>query len=135
MPFLFRKKRRIRLVRRRPRPQPIARATREAARAVILAKVAYWTPLLGVTPGRVAIRNQRSRWGSASSIGNLNFNWRIAKMPEELLDYVIIHELAHLRELNHSPAFWAIVAEHCPEYRTRRKELREYSSTTKKVLE
>ncbi len=82
---------------------------------------------MAIPYGRVAVRDQRTRWGSASSLGNLNFNWRIAEMPEAVFDYIVIHELAHLKELNHSPRFWAVVAEYCSDYRAQRRWLREYS--------
>lgn len=86
-----------------------------------------------ITPKRVAVRNQRSRWGSASSLGNLNFNWRIAGLPPEICDYVVIHELAHLRQMNHSPAFWALVAAYSPAYKAHRRWLREHSRAEQRL--
>lgn len=86
------------------------------ARAVIHARLEYFAPICGVTYGRVAIRNQRRRWGSCSSLGNLNFSYRVSFLPAELRDYVIVHELCHLKELNHGPAFWAHVAGVLPDY-------------------
>ena len=73
---------------------------------------------------KVAIRNQKSRWGSCSRKGNLNFNYKIALLPPHLADYIIVHELCHLRELNHSQKFWALVAHTLPNHRQLRKELR-----------
>lgn len=73
---------------------------------------------------RITIRNQRSRWGSCSSTGNLSFSYRIALLPPHLADYIIVHELCHLREHNHSPRFWDLVARTIPEYRAYRKQLR-----------
>ncbi len=90
-------------------------------------KVTYYSRLMGVSVGRIAIRNQRTRWGSCSSKGNLNFNYQLCYMPERLLDYVVIHELAHLRQMNHSRAFWQEVEKFCPDYKTLRKELRGYT--------
>ena len=73
---------------------------------------------------RLSVRNQRTRWGSCSRTGNLNFNYKIALLPEPLADYIIAHELCHLGEFNHSQAFWDLVAVAIPDYRERRAELR-----------
>lgn len=80
---------------------------------------------MGIIPKKVFIRNQKTRWGTASSLGNISFNWRVANLPDEIQDYVVIHELAHLREMNHSPAFWAIVEQHAPNHREHRRWLRQ----------
>lgn len=74
---------------------------------------------LGVNYQRLTIRDQRSRWGSCSSLGNLSFQWRLVLAPPAILDYVVIHELAHLREQNHSPRFWSLVESYCPGHRDR----------------
>lgn len=79
---------------------------------------------LGARCGRVSLRDTRSRWGSCTSRGDLAFSWRLAMAPVEVQDYVAIHEAAHLREMNHGPAFWALVARLCPDYRARRAWLR-----------
>ncbi len=89
-------------------------------------RVVYFAEQMGVTYGRITIREQKTRWGSCSSKGNLNFNWKLVLMPDEILDYVVVHELAHRQELNHSERFWAIVAEVLPDYRERRTELKEW---------
>jgi predicted metal-dependent hydrolase len=73
---------------------------------------------------RVSIKAQKTRWGSCSRQGNLNFNWRLLLAPLAVLDYVVIHELCHLREMNHSPKFWQLVAVACPAYATQRRWLR-----------
>ena len=93
------------------------RLYREQARIVFENKIAYYAKIMGVTYGRIAIRDQKTRWGSCSSEGNLNFNWRLIMAPAGVLDYVVIHELAHRKEMNHSRAFWNIVEEMMPEYR------------------
>lgn len=84
-------------------------------------KTAFWAARMKVTYGRITIRDQRTRWGSCSSRGNLNFNWRLLLMPERVMDYVIVHELAHRREMNHSAAFWQIIETYLPDYRERRQ--------------
>ena len=98
---------------------------KKRARKVIPARVAYYAPLVGVSYGRVSIRTQRSRWGSCSGKGNLNFNCLLMLAPAEVLDYVVVHELCHRLEMNHSARFWAEVARVCPEWKTARRWLRE----------
>ncbi len=88
-------------------------------------KVYYYANLMGVTYSKVTIRNQKTRWGSCSSKGNLNFNYKLYYMPEELMDYVIVHELAHRKFMNHSAEFWKEVETYCPSYKQCRKELRQ----------
>jgi len=100
----------------------------QQARQVIPVRVAHYGAALGVTWGRITIRHQRSRWGSCSAAGNLNFNCLLMRTPPEVLDYVVVHELCHRRELNHSPAFWALVGQILPEYRTTRQWLKEHGS-------
>ena len=94
----------------------------------IAERTAYFAELLGVTYGRITIRAQRSRWGSCSSKGNLNFNCLLALVPEDVLDYVIVHELCHLLEMNHSSAFWNNVERIIPDYQVRRKWLKDNGS-------
>lgn len=72
---------------------------------------------LGVSYRRISVRDQASRWGSCSSTGTLSFSWRLILAPPEILDYVAAHEVAHLKEMNHSPAFWRLVAELCPDFK------------------
>ena len=87
----------------------------------------YYIPRIGRAPGRITIRDQKSRWGSCSSRGNLNFNWKLIMAPPQALDYVVIHELCHLREFNHSPRFWALVAAQMPEYEVWKKWLKTHT--------
>lgn len=91
-------------------------------------RIAAYAGQMGVTYGRVTIRNQKTRWGSCSSKGNLNFNCLLMLTPREVQDYVIVHELSHRKEMNHSPKFWAVVEEVLPDYKKRRNWLRENGS-------
>lgn len=95
------------------------------AMKLIPQKVRYYAPIIGVTYGRITIRNQRTRWGSCSGKGNLNFNCLLLLMPEEVLDYVVVHELCHRKEMNHSARFWEEVEKILPDYRQRRKWLKD----------
>lgn len=88
-------------------------------------RAARFAPLVGVTYGRITIRSQRTRWGSCSAKGNLNFNCLLSLCPEEVRDYVVIHELCHRIELNHLPRFWAEVERIMPDYARHRKWLKE----------
>lgn len=98
-------------------------------------RTSYWAIRMGLVDRvkRVTIKDQRSLWGSCSEVGNLNFNWRVVLAPPEVLDYLVIHELAHLREMNHSARFWAHVGEHCADYKARRKWLRDNARRLKKA--
>lgn len=95
------------------------------AMKLIPQKVRYYAQIIGVTYGRITIRNQRTRWGSCSGKGNLNFNCLLLLMPEEVLDYVVVHELCHRKEMNHSARFWEEVEKILPDYRQRRKWLKD----------
>ena len=83
-----------------------------------------------VSPEDVTLCDFKARWGSCDAAGRIKLNWRLTMLPPELRDYVIIHELSHLRELNHSSLFWSVVKEYCPLYRTYRKRLRDFSFLT-----
>ena len=97
---------------------------REAVRRHVHARLAHYNRLYGHTYNKVFIRNTKSRWGSCSTRRNLNFNYKVAFLPQELCDYVIVHELCHLSEFNHGPAFWAQVARTFPHHRALRRALR-----------
>lgn len=97
---------------------------RKEARLILSAKAECFGRQMKVSYGRIAIKDQKSCWGSCSARKNLNFNWRLILMPEEILDYVVVHELAHLKQLNHSPEFWRTVEEVLPDYKARRKWLK-----------
>ena len=98
------------------------------AKRIIPQRVRYYADLMGVTYGRITIRMQKSRWGSCSGKGNLNFNCLLMRTPETILDYVVVHELCHLKEMNHSPRFWAEVEKVLPDYKERRKWLKDHES-------
>ena len=95
------------------------------AKTVLPQRVAYYAPLVGVTYQAVSIRKQRTRWGSCSGKGNLNFNCLLMLAPPEVVDYVVVHELCHRKEMNHSPAFWAEVERILPDYRKRKRWLKD----------
>lgn len=97
----------------------------ERALKIIPERTAFYAEKMGVTYFKITIREQKTRWGSCSSKGNLNFNWKLVLMPMEILDYVVVHELAHRKEMNHSPKFWKVVEEILPDYKVRRKYLKE----------
>jgi len=101
---------------------------RMRARRLIKKRADELSARLGVPYGRLVIRGQRTRWGSCSAKGNLSINWRLMMAPEPVIDYVIIHELAHLKEMNHSRRFWQLVAEHCPRWREHRRWLKDHEA-------
>ncbi|MEM1365330.1 MAG: SprT family zinc-dependent metalloprotease [Pseudomonadota bacterium] len=84
---------------------------------------------LGVKPSRIVLRDTTSRWGSCSSTGTLSYSWRIIMAPPEIIDYLAAHEVAHLREMNHGPHFWALVEQLCPYYKTHRQWLRQHGQS------
>jgi len=96
---------------------------KEQARKIIAARVEYWAEIMGLDYNRMSIRHTRTRWGSCSSKRNLNFSYRLMFLDLELMDYVVIHELAHLVEMNHSQRFWDIVSKYCPDYQEYRVRL------------
>lgn len=96
------------------------------ARQWILQRVEYYNNGLKEYINRICIKDQKSRWGSCSSKRNLNFNWRVILAPPEVADYVVVHELCHLRHMNHSQEFWSEVAGILPDYKERRQWLREH---------
>lgn len=103
-------------------------ALAEEALKVIPERVEYFAKVIGVTYGKITIRNQKTRWGSCSSKGNLNFNCLLMLAPPEVLDYVVIHELCHRKQMNHSKAFWLEVEKVLPNYKEVRKWLKEEGS-------
>lgn len=102
-----------------------SRKERDEIKEKITQRVQYYSLKMDVTYNRVSVRNQKTRWGSCSSKGNLNFNYRLFYLSEELLDYVVVHELAHRRHMNHSKDFWQEVEVYFPDYKACRKQLKE----------
>lgn len=101
-------------------------AHRERARAFVAERLEYWNQHYGFAWGRLAIKDQRTMWGSCSKKGNLNFSYALLFLPRPLADYVVVHELCHLKEHNHSRRFWALVEQTIPDHTARRMALREY---------
>jgi predicted metal-dependent hydrolase len=121
----------FKIVKRKRRPRRTASTAsqtrykehREAARELVEKKLVHWNRYYNFSYNRVSIRNQRSRWGSCSSKGNLNFNYRILFLEEDLQDYLIVHELCHLQEMNHGPKFWRLVEQTIPNARSLQKKM------------
>lgn len=97
-----------------------------SARFLAEHRLYHFNTAYGLSYGHIFIRNQATRWGSCSGGGNLNFNYRIALLPPHLSDYIIVHELCHIAELNHSRKFWDLVGKTIPHYAEARRELRRY---------
>ena len=98
----------------------------EQARKDLAERVQFHTTRLGLKSGRLTVRDQTSRWGSCSSNGNLSFSWRLVMAPPIILDYVAAHEVAHLKEMNHGPKFWALVRKTCPKTEEAKQWLQAY---------
>ncbi len=114
-------------------PQELQELARQAA-VVIPARVRYYAPLIGVTYGRITIRAQRTRWGSCSEKGNLNFNCLLMLTPPEVLDSVVVHELCHRRHMNHSRRFYDEILRVFPEYDTWHRWLKDHETVLLKKL-
>jgi predicted metal-dependent hydrolase len=112
----------------RTRNRRLYLAHKESARALVSARIKhfmnYYGPTHGIVIKRVAIKNHKSRWGSCSKNGNLNFNYKILFLPPQLSDYVIVHEICHLKEFSHARSFWNLVGETIPSYKELRKQLK-----------
>lgn len=101
---------------------------RREARGVFESRVAYWAERFELAPGKVSVREQRTRWGSCSYRGDLSFNWRLVLAPEWVLDSIVVHELCHIEELNHSDRFWALLDERFPRHEEASEWLREHGA-------
>lgn len=114
------------------RPRDVLRDWyRDKARQAFSESSARWAAAMGVSFRGIRVKDQRSLWGSCSREGNLNFNWRLILAPPAVLDYLVIHELAHRVEMNHSRRFWGLVAAQCPDWRAQRRWLREHAGELK----
>ncbi len=102
---------------------------KEAARAWVAARLMYYNAHYQLPVRKVFIKNTKSRWGSCSSRGNLNFSYKLLFLPPAVADYIVVHELCHLAHFNHGPAFWALVAQACPRHRALRAQLRKLERT------
>ncbi len=123
--FSGKRRKRVRRVRKLSRAATLHYEThKEHARSVVHERLTHWNQFYGFTYGRVSIKNQRSCWGSCSAKGNLNFNYKIIFLPEVLMDYIIVHELCHLAELNHGASFWSQVAHVIPNFTLHKSSLR-----------
>lgn len=106
----------------------------KSAAAFFKEKTAFWAPRLGVNPQRITIKDQKTRWGSCSSKGNITYNWRVVMAPPAVLDYLVVHELAHMLVPNHSQNFWQLVETTLPEYKAHRKWLKDNSRLLSRIL-
>jgi len=104
----------------------VERHLRRLAAKELPEKVKYHAAAHGLTVGRVTVRNQKSRWGSCSSTGTISLNWRLIQTPAFVCDYIILHELAHLRQMNHSGKFWREVEIFCPDYQQAKLWLKQH---------
>ena len=98
---------------------------KKEARNHLTSLTGYWAEKIGVSYGRISIRGQKTRWGSCSSKGNLNYNYLLMLCPDDVIEYVVIHELCHRVYMNHSKRFWEKIEEFCPNYRQARKWLKQ----------
>jgi hypothetical protein len=101
---------------------------KEQSRTFITERVEYWNQFYQFSYGRISIKDTRRCWGSCSAKGNLNFSYALLFLPQELADYVVVHELCHLKEHNHSRAFWGLVEQAQPNYKALRRQLRTYTT-------
>lgn len=128
LPVFFRRYKIVRLKRKRRKQSIVERELyarhKELARVLVLRLLEKWNMVYQLSWNKVAIRNQSSRWGSCSSKRNLNFSYKIVLLSERLAEYLVVHELCHLKEFNHSQSFWDLVSLTIPDYKERREELR-----------
>ena len=107
---------------------------KKQAKAYLQQKCRCFSEIMGLRHGEIRINRAKTRWGSCSRRGDINFTYRLLFAPEELIDYVVVHELAHLKEMNHSKGFWSVVEQTMPDYKARRKRLREFEHQIELVV-
>ena len=122
MAWILRRRRRVRRVSSKSRIE--FQLLKEQARTRVTERLEYFNEHYRLKYNKIFIRNTHSRWGSCSSKHNLGFNYRVAKISPELLDYIVVHELCHIKEFNHSQDFWSLVAQTIPNWKHLRKTLR-----------
>jgi len=108
--------------------QRLKRLLREAAKPILTQMTERLAEDLGLHPDKVSVRHYKRKWGQCSSTREITLNWRIIHLPTKIQEYVIVHELCHLQEMNHSSRFWSLVAQHCPDYQARREQLKQYGA-------
>lgn len=107
---------------------------KKQAKLYLQQKCMHFSELMGLRPDTVKVNSAKTRWGSCNRKGGINFTYRLLFVPEELIDYVVVHELAHLKEMNHSSRFWSVVEQTMPDYRLRRKRLRDYERQIELII-
>ena len=98
------------------------------AKTITAERALYWSDQMHLNFKKIRLSSAKTRWGSCSYDNTISINWRLSLLPLELLDYVLVHEIAHIKEKNHSSAFWKIIANHCIDFKVKRKVLKEHGS-------
>lgn len=106
-----------------------------SATAIFKDRTSFWAPRLGVTPQRIAIKDQKTRWGSCSSTRTITYNWRVIMAPPAVQDYLVVHELSHMLVPNHSPKYWQLVETILPDYKIHRKWLKDNGRLLSRILQ
>lgn len=111
-----------------------ASEVKRQAKECLQQKCQYFSQEMGLRHGTVKINSAKTRWGSCNRKGDINFTYRLLFAPEELIDYVVVHELAHIKEMNHSASFWSVVEQTMPDFRARRKKLKEFQHQVELII-
>lgn len=112
--------------------QACAKVYKLVAKNELIRRVLNYAKLMNTSPTKVKINSAATRWGSCSAKNSLNFSWRLIMASDDVIDYVVVHELAHIKEHNHSPRFWSVVADVLPDYKERQKKLKELQAKLSK---